>query len=70
MVLEYALGVWPRRGQGCVIEVGGETRIRIYETGDADTVTVRGAARSDKAEVLSRRTIDRLSAVTARIEQQ
>lgn len=70
VVLEYALGVWPRRGQGCVIEIGGETRIRIYETGDADTVTVRGAARSDRTEVLSRRTIDRLSAVTARIEQQ
>ena len=70
MVLEYALGVWPRRGQGCVIEVGGETRIRIYETGDADTVTVRGAARSDRTEVLSRRTIDRLTPVTARIEQQ
>mgnify|MGYP006985753912 FL=1 len=70
MVLEYRPGQWPRRGQGCVIEVGGETRIRIYETGDADTVTVRGAARSDRTEVLSRRTIDRLSAVTARIEQQ
>ena len=70
VVLEYALGVWPRRGQGCVIEAGGETRVRIYETGDTQTVTVRGAAPSDKPEVLPRQTIDRLSAVTARIEQQ
>lgn len=70
VVLEYALGVWPRRGQGCVIEAGGETRVRIYETGDTQTVTVRGATPSDKPEVLPRQTIDRLSAVTARIEQQ
>ena len=53
-----------------VIEAGGETRVRIYETGDTQTVTVRGAAPSDKPEVLPRQTIDRLSAVTARIEQQ
>lgn len=70
VVLEYALGVWPRRGQGCVIELGGETRVRIYETGDAETVTVRGAAHSDKMEVLARGAIDRLSAVTARLERE
>ncbi|GAW41663.1 hypothetical protein SH203_02072 [Brevundimonas sp. SH203] len=70
VVVEYALGVWPRRGQGCVIEMGGETRVRIYETGDARTVTVRGASSADAPEVLARQTIDRLSAVVARIERQ
>ena len=67
VVLEYEPGRWPRRDQGCVIEMtDGEIRVRLYERADADALVVRGAgggegriARSDTRQV---------SAVVARLD--
>ena len=43
VVVEYEPGRWPRRDQGCVIEMAdGEVRVRLYEGADAEAVTVRG----------------------------
>lgn len=43
VVVEYAPGRWPRRDQGCVIEMAdGEVRVRLYEGADAEALTVRG----------------------------
>ena len=69
VVVEYRPGVWPRRGQGCVIEtVEGDIRVCVYEGGDAETIKVFGAGSLDRAETVARDRIRRLSAVTARIE--
>ena len=43
VMVEYEPGRWPRRDQGCVIEMAdGEVRVRLYEAADADSLTVRG----------------------------
>jgi len=43
VVVAYEPDRWPRRGQGCVIEMtNGEVRVRLYEAADAQTLTVRG----------------------------
>jgi hypothetical protein len=68
--VEYAPDRWPRRGQGCVIEMAdGEIRVRLYEEADGESLTVRGGpdglARRDRivrADVLA------VSAVVARLE--
>jgi transcriptional regulator with XRE-family HTH domain len=70
VVVEYAPDRWPRRGQGCVIEMAdGEIRVRLYEEADGESLTVRGGpgglARRDRivrADVLA------VSAVVARLE--
>ena len=70
VVVEYEPGRWPRRDQGCVIEMAdGEILVRLYDGADAEAVTVRGGpgglgtlhriARSDTRAV---------SAVLARLE--
>ena len=67
VVLEYEPGRWPRRGQGCVIEMAdGELRVRLYETGDADAVVVRGVAGGE--ERIERSATRQVSAVTARLD--
>lgn len=71
VVLEYEPGRWPRRDQGCVIEmVGGETRVRLYDRADADALIVRGGAGGVNAEERIARSDTRsVSAVVARLER-
>lgn len=70
VIVEYEPGRWPRQGQGCVVEgVDGSVTVRLYEGGDAATVSVRGGPGGLAAAArLDRSAIARLSAVTARID--
>lgn len=69
VVLEYRPGQWPRRGQGCVVEMAdGSIRVRIYDGGDAQALRLAGAGGLDRVEVLPRSDIAQVSAVTARLE--
>lgn len=69
VVLEYRPGQWPRRGQGCLVEMAdGSVRVRIYEGGDAQALRLAGAGGLDRVEVLARSEVARVSAVTARLE--
>lgn len=66
VVLEYQPGRWPRRDQGCVIEMAnGELRVRVYDHADADVLVVRGAAGD---EIIERHATRSVSAVVARLE--
>ncbi|NBB52952.1 helix-turn-helix domain-containing protein [Rhizobium sp. CRIBSB] len=68
VVLEYDPSRWPRRDQGCVIEMtDGRLLVRIYEGADGDRLFVRGAEGS--AETIVRDQVRTVSAVTARLEQ-
>ena len=70
-VLEYAPGRWPRRDQGCVIEMeDGLVHVRIYERADDERIVVRGAGGLDRSEHLARRTVRALAAVTARLDDE
>ena len=67
VVLEYEPGRWPRRGQGCVIEMAdGEIRVRLYEGADAGALVVRGVA--GREERIERAVTRRVSAVIARLD--
>lgn len=67
VVLEYEPGRWPRRGQGCVIEMAdGEMRVRLYEHADAEAVVVRGVAGGE--ERIERSATRQVSAVVARLD--
>lgn len=70
VVLEYEPGRWPRRDQGCVIEmIDGELKVRLYDRADAGTLVVRGGPSGLDAEERIARTDTRtVSAVTARLE--
>ena len=66
VVVEYQPGRWPRRDQGCVIEMAdGELRVRLYDRADPDVLVVRGAGGD---EVISRQATRSVSAVVARLE--
>lgn len=71
VVVEYEPGRWPRRDQGCVIEMtGGETRVRLYDRADAEVLIVRGGAGGLTAEERVHRVDTRsVSAVVARLER-
>lgn len=70
VVVEYEPGRWPRRDQGCVIEMAdGEVRVRVYEEADADVLTVRGGPGGLAAQARIARSDTRsVSAVVARRE--
>lgn len=70
VVVEYEPGRWPRRDQGCVIEMAdGEVRVRLYEGADAEALTVRGGPGGlSKQERIDRSATRSVSAVTARLE--
>ena len=70
VVLEYESGRWPRRDQGCVVEMAdGELRVRLYEAADADALTVRGGPGGLAAlERIARSETRAVSAVVARWE--
>lgn len=70
VVVEYEPGRWPRRDQGCVIEMtDGEVRVRLYEGADAEALTVRGGPGGLEArERILRIGTRAVSAVVARLE--
>ena len=70
VVLEYEPDRWPRRDQGCVIEMtDGEVRVRLYEGADAEALTVRGGPGGLAAhERIARSETRAVSAVVARLE--
>lgn len=70
VVLEYEPGRWPRRDQGCVIEMADGARIvRLYESADADSLVVRGGPRGlGVSERIARAGTRAVSAVIARLE--
>lgn len=70
-VLEYALGRWPRRGQGCVIQLDdGAQRIRLYDRADDAEVVVFGAGGLDRTERIARGRIQSMSAVIGRFDDE
>jgi len=70
VVLEYEPGRWPRRDQGCVIEMAdGDLRVRLYDRADAEAVVVRGGPGGlDAEERIARCDTRAVSAVLARLE--
>ena len=67
VVLEYEPDRWPRRDQGCVVEMAdGELRVRLYERADAEGLVVRGPGGVE--ERIPRSATRRVSAVTARLD--
>ncbi len=70
VVVEYEPGRWPRRDQGCVVEMAdGEVRVRIYEGADADALSLRGGPGGLAAqERIARSETRAVSAITARLE--
>ena len=70
MVLEVDPGRWPRRDQGCVIDlVDGARLVRLYERADADRLYLRGGPGGLAAETtLDRASTVRVAAVVARLE--
>ena len=71
VVVEYEPGRWPRRDQGCVIEMAdGEIRVRLYEAADAESLTVRGGPGGlDVRQRIARSETRSVCAVTARVER-
>ena len=68
-VLEYAPGRWPRRDQGCVIEVDdGSLRARLYVRSDEAELVVRGAGALLTIERIPRASARAVAAVVARLD--
>ena len=71
VVVEFDPGRWPRRDQGCVIDLGdGQRLVRLYERADADWLYVRGGR--DGLETVSRiarASVARVAATRARLEE-
>ncbi|MNE01345.1 hypothetical protein D3C87_850240 [compost metagenome] len=69
-VLEYVPGRWPRRDQGCVIELeDGSLRARLYVRSDETELVVRGAGALLTIERIPRRQARAVSAVVARLDE-
>ena len=67
VVLEYEPGRWPRRDQGCVIEMlDGTVRVRLYERADPEALFVRGLGGDE--ERIARSDTRQVSAVVARLD--
>ena len=68
-VLEYALGRWPRRGQGCVIQLqDGLRKVRLYDRADEAEMVVLGAGALDRPERIARSDVESVSAVISRLD--
>ncbi len=68
-VLEYVPGRWPRRDQGCVIEmVDGSLRARLYVRSDETELVVRGAGALLTIERIPRAEARVVGAVVARLD--
>jgi transcriptional regulator with XRE-family HTH domain len=70
VTVEYEPGRWPRRDQGCVIEMAdGVLCVRLYEEADAEALTVRGGPGGlDSHQRIARSETRTVSAVVARLE--
>jgi transcriptional regulator with XRE-family HTH domain len=70
VVLEYEPGRWPRRDQGCVIDMAdGRRLVRLYDRADAEALVVRGGPGGLGAEErIARSDAHAVSAVLARLE--
>lgn len=70
VVLEFDPGRWPRRDQGCVIDlIGGDRLVRLYDRADADRLYLRGGPGGLTAEtILDRSEAVRVAAVVARLD--
>ena len=69
-VLEYAPGRWPRRDQGCVVEMNdGSLRVRLYVRADEAELVVRGAGALLTLERIARAQTRSVSAVVARLDE-
>ena len=69
-VLEYAPGRWPRRDQGCVIEMDdGSLRARLYVRSDEAELVVRGAGALLTIERIPRAHARTVAAVVARLDE-
>lgn len=71
VVLEFDPGRWPRRDQGCVLDLTDGSRVvRIYQGADAERLYLRGGPGGLQVETsLDRSRVARVSAVRARYEQ-
>lgn len=71
VVLEYEPGRWPRRDQGCVVEMAdGGLRVRLYDRADGEGLVVRGGPGGlDVEERIARADTRSVSAVLARLER-
>lgn len=68
-VLEYAPGRWPRRDQGCVIEMDdGSLRARLYVRSNEAELVVRGAGALLTIERIPRDRARMVAAVVARLD--
>lgn len=71
VTLEYVPGRWPRRDQGCVIDLAdGRRLVRLYERAEGDLLVVRGGPGGLAVEERIPRADTRaVSAVIARLDQ-
>ncbi len=68
-VLEYAPDRWPRRDQGCIIEMDdGSLRARLYVRSDETELVVRGAGALLTIERIPRARARSVAAVVARLD--
>ena len=69
-VLEYMPGRWPRRDQGCIVEMDdGSLRVRLYVRSDEAELVVRGAGALLTLERIERKRTRSVSAVVARLDE-
>ena len=70
VTLEYAPGRWPRRDQGCVIDMAdGERRVRLFERAEGEVLVVRGGPGGLSVEErITRDQTRAVSAVIARLD--
>ena len=71
VMLVYEPGRWPRRDQGCVIQMAdGETRIRLYDRADAEVLIVHGGPSGlGVEERIPRSAVRDVAAVVGRLER-
>ncbi len=71
VVLEFDPGRWPRRDQGCVIDlIDGARLVRLYDRADAEWLYLRGGREGlATASRIPRASVTRIAAVLARFDQ-
>ena len=71
VVLEFDPGRWPRRDQGCVIDLTDGTRlVRLYQRADGERLYVTGGPAGLETETaLDRAVVARVAAVRARLDE-
>ena len=70
VVLEFDPGRWPRRDQGCVIDlIDGQRLVRLYDRADGERLYLRGGPGGlDVETALERGLTRRVAAVVARLD--